>query len=157
MQLIGRGLPFRLKCGDCNRPDYIASKPCAEVIVADLGKVLLVKRSIEPYLGFWDIPGGFLEDGEHPEDGARREVLEETGIEIELKGLIGVYVERYPGEEAVNTLTLAFAAAPRGEPRPGDETSAVGYFAADAIPENLAFDHAKRTIGDWRAGEFGQG
>ena len=118
---------------------------------------MLVKRSIEPYFGYWDIPGGFLEDGEHPEDGACREVLEEAGIEIELKGLIGVYVESYPGEEMVNTLTLAYAAAPRGEPKPGHETTAVRYFPADAIPQNLAFDHAKQTIADWRSGGFGRG
>jgi 8-oxo-dGTP diphosphatase len=157
MHLVGRGSPIRLKCGDCDRPDYIASKPCAEVVVADAGNVLLVKRSIEPYLGYWDIPGGFLEDGEHPEDGARREVLEEAGIEVELGGLIGVYVERYPGEEAISTVTLAYAGTPRGEPRPGDETTAVRYFPAGAIPENLAFDHAKRTIEDWRAGGYDQG
>ncbi len=155
MRVTGGGSPVRLKCGECDRPDYIASKPCAEAVVAEQGRILLVKRSIEPYFGYWDIPGGFLEDGEHPEDGARREVLEEAGIEIKLKGLIGVYVESYPGEEMVNTLTLAYAAVPLGEPRPGDETTAVRYFPAKAIPENLAFDHAKQTIEDWRSGGFG--
>lgn len=156
MQLSAPVSPVRLECRDCNRPDYVSSKPCAEAIVAVGGKVLLVKRAIEPFLGYWDIPGGFLEDGEHPEDGARREVREEARIEIELKGLIGVYVGGYPGEESINTVTLAYAAVPRGEPKPGGETTAVGYFPADAIPENLAFDHSKRTIMDWRAGDFGQ-
>ena len=154
MQVMGSESPIRLTCRACGRPDYLASKPCAEAVVAEQGQILLVKRDIEPYFGCWDIPGGFLEDGEHPEDGARREVREEAGIEIELKGLIGIYVESYPGEEVINTLTLAYAAVPLGEPRPGHETTAVRYFPADAIPENLAFDHAKQTIEDWRAGKF---
>lgn len=154
MQVTGSESPIRLTCGACGRPDYMASKPCAEAVVAERGRILLVKRDIQPYFGYWDIPGGFLEDGEHPEDGARREVLEEAGVEIELKGLIGVYVESYPGEEIINTLTLAYAAVPLGEPRPGHETTAVRYFPANAIPENLAFDHAKQTIEDWRASRF---
>jgi len=46
------------------------------------GRLLLVKRGVEPYKGCWDIPGGFLEAGEHPEDGAVREGQEETGLKL---------------------------------------------------------------------------
>ena len=133
MQVTGSESPIRLTCGACGRPDYVASKPCAEAVVAERGRILLVKRDIEPYFGYWDIPGGFLEDGEHPEDGARREVLEEAGVEIELKGLIGVYVESYPGEEMVNTLTLAYAAVPLGEPRPGARDDSRQVFSREML------------------------
>ncbi len=145
---------LRLRCGACDRRDYLNSKPCAEVIVSTGGEILLLKRSIEPFLGYWDIPGGFLEDGEHPEDGARRELLEEAGIEIDIAGLIGIYVDEYPGEEKLHTVTFSYAGAPRGEPYPYDEADEVRYFPADRIPENLAFDHARHSIEDWRDSEF---
>ena len=145
---------LKIRCGACHRPDYINSKPCAEVIAATGGEILLLRRSIEPFWGCWDIPGGFLEDGEHPEDGARRELLEEAGIGIDIAGLIGIYIDEYPGEEKVHTVTLSFAGAPVGDPYPNDEDDEVRYFPADRIPENLAFDHAKKVIEDWRKSEF---
>ena len=65
----------RASCPGCGRVHYENAKPCAGAIVVDAaGRVLLGKRSIEPFKGLWDIPGGFLEAEEHPEEGARREV-----------------------------------------------------------------------------------
>ena len=123
MRVVGSITPTRLQCRKYYRPDYIASKPCVKVIVAESDSVLLVKRSIGPYLGYWDILGGFLEAGEHPEDGARREILEEARLDVQLLGVVGMYVGSYSGEGLPHTLTLAYAGKARGVSRPGHETT----------------------------------
>jgi NADH pyrophosphatase NudC (nudix superfamily) len=71
-------------CAQCGRTQYHNSKPCAGALIVKENRVLLVLRAVEPFKGCWDIPGGFLEAGEHPYDGMLREVKEETGLEIEI-------------------------------------------------------------------------
>ena len=72
------------------------------------GKVLLGRRAIEPARGQWDIPGGFLEPWEHPEDAAVREVAEETGLRIQITQLLSVVVDTYRDEHY--TLNLYYLA-----------------------------------------------
>ena len=135
-----------LRCTDCGRELYVNAKPCAETLIIGDRGVLLLRRTIEPFHGYWDIPGGFLEEDELPEDGARREALEEAELAVEIHGLIGMTLDDYPGEEKLTVLTISYLAEPLGEPRAGDETGEVGWFAEDAIPEKLAFGHARETI-----------
>ncbi len=78
-------------CGVCGTTHYHGAHPCAGALVVREHAVLLVRRALEPFKDYWDIPGGFLEAGEHPEEGARREVLEETGLEVKITGLHGIY------------------------------------------------------------------
>ena len=69
-------------CAACGYTQYESSSPTASaVLVDDAGRVLLARRAIDPERGKWDLPGGFLEVGEHPLDGLRRELREETGLE----------------------------------------------------------------------------
>ena len=71
----------QLHCPGCGSTYYANSAPCVSALVEDAeGRVLLARRAVEPYLGLWDCPGGFLEEGEHPLDGLRRELEEETGL-----------------------------------------------------------------------------
>ncbi len=135
-----------MRCTDCDRDLYVNSKPCAETVIIRDGRALLLRRTIEPYHGYWDIPGGYLEEGELPEAGAIREAREEANLDVELKGLIGMTLDDYPGQEKLTVLTVSYLAEPLGEPRPGDETGEVRYFTEDEIPENLAFGHARETI-----------
>ncbi len=60
--------------------------------------MLLARRKFEPQAGKWDLPGGFLEEDEEPLDGLRRELREETGVEIEPLELAGIWADRYGGE-----------------------------------------------------------
>jgi 8-oxo-dGTP diphosphatase len=108
-----------------------------------------VKRGIEPFLGDWDIPGGFLQPGEHPEEGARRETHEETGLEIRLTGFVGMYTDVYP--EDVHTLTLFYEAAVQsGTLVAGDDAVDAHWFPAPEIPSNLAFECCRAAVRDWR-------
>jgi 8-oxo-dGTP diphosphatase len=128
-------------CTECGRPLYSNSKPCASALVVQEGKLLLIRRGIEPYKGYWDIPGGFLGPGEHPEDGARREILEETGLTVWLGELLGIWMDTYgPGEEAEYTLNCYYLATPvEGHERAADDACELGWFAPDELPEEIAF------------------
>src|SRR5258708_5815017 len=75
---------------------YENSAPAVGAIIYDGGsRVLLTRRSSDPYEGHWDIPGGFLEYGEHPENGIHREIMEELGIEIKIEEFLGHFMSKY--------------------------------------------------------------
>jgi 8-oxo-dGTP diphosphatase len=103
------------------------------------GRVLLARRGIEPYRGWWDIPGGFLEAGEHPEAGAVREVAEETGLQINLTELLGIYIDTY-GQSGDYTLNLCYVAElVGGQPRPASAVTELQWFDLGALPDRVAF------------------
>ena len=141
--------PFQAQyCEMCGTWHYHNSKPCAGALVMQDRKVLLAQRGVEPYKGFWDIPGGFLEAGEHPEDGAKRELLEETGLEIRLNGLLGVYMDTY-GVDGAHTLILYYLAEiVSGTLRVMDDVSALEWFALDNLPKEFAFEHEEQVMED---------
>lgn len=64
--------------------------PSVGVIIRRAGQVLLIQRNKEPFRGYWTFPGGAVELGERVEDAARREALEETGLEVELESVAAV-------------------------------------------------------------------
>jgi 8-oxo-dGTP diphosphatase len=116
------------------------------VLVLEQGRVLLVKRAIEPFKNWWDIPGGFLESGEQPETGAIRELAEETGLQIRPLELLGIYVGTY-GEQGESTLNLCYIAElTGGRPRPDSDVAQLGWFELDALPEQVAFDWSQEAL-----------
>jgi ADP-ribose pyrophosphatase YjhB (NUDIX family) len=134
--------------GTCGSTYYANSSPCVSALVEDGdGRVLLARRAVEPYLGLWDPPGGFLEEGEHPEDGLRRELLEETGLRCEPVRFLGVWMDVYgDAPDAAATLNLYWTMrVVSGEPVAADDVAELRWFAADELPseEELAF----RTVG----------
>ncbi len=146
----------RQRCPGCGEWFYRNSKPCAGALVVDgQGRLLLARRAIEPFKGKWDIPGGYLEDGEHPEAGAIREVLEETGLRVRITGFGGIYMDTY-GAAGVSTLNVFYDAEVDGD-IPGtlaaqDDVSELAWFAPEALPlEDFSFENGKRAIADWIA------
>lgn len=115
----------------------------AEVVLISEGAILLCRRASEPFAGYWSLPGGFLDPGELPAEAARREATEETGVEAELEGLIGLYGNWYvPGDWVVAAVFLGSYA---GEPRSDQaEVSEVGLFFPDELPAELAWDHRQK-------------
>ncbi len=103
-------------------------------------KVLLVRRGGEPYKGQWAFPGGFLKMDETAEEGARRELREETGLVPSAIGQLGVFsdVDRDPRERVI---TIAwYALVKPSEVVGGDDAAEAAWFPVDALPP-LAFDH----------------
>jgi ADP-ribose pyrophosphatase YjhB (NUDIX family) len=148
--------PARVECPECGFVGHANSSPCVGVIVEDdAGRILLARRAVEPYRGKWDTPGGYLEEGEHPLDGLRRELLEETGLLVEPKTFLGAFMDWYGDAPDANaTLNLFWTArAVAGEPAPADDVDELRWFGADELPpeEDIAFHLLPAVFAAWRA------
>ena len=118
--------------------------------------MLLARRAYEPDAGLWDTPGGFLEEGEDPAAGLHRELLEETGLTVEIGDFVGMFTDRYgdePGATAVLNLVWEATIA-SGEPRPADDVSELRWFGLDALPaeSELAFRWLGPALRAWASG-----
>jgi ADP-ribose pyrophosphatase YjhB (NUDIX family) len=150
-QVNHRRLPA---CSQCSFIDWRNAKPCSGALVIQNGKVLLVKRGIEPYKGCWDIPGGFMEPHETPEQAATRELLEETGLAIASLEYLVALPDIYgpapaDGEEPDFTLNIYFVASVAGGTlKPSDDAVEAHWFAVDELPadDQIAFVHAKEVM-----------
>jgi len=111
------------------------------VTFLDEDKIVLIKRAAPPFKDLYAIPGGFVEYGETVEDAAVREVREETGLDVKLLGVIGVYSkpDRDPRGHVVSIAYLAEAVG--GSLKPSTDAKEVKVFKVNEIPEKLAFDH----------------
>ena len=144
-----------VSCRACGFQEYASSVPTASALpVDDRGRVLLARRAIEPDKGKWDIVGGFLEEGEDPLEGLRREVREETGLEAEPLGFLVANVDRYGGgDDAIATLNLVWTVRVHGgEPEAADDVAELRWFAPDELPppEECAFRHVATVLRAWR-------
>jgi 8-oxo-dGTP diphosphatase len=112
------------------------------VVFDERGYVLLIRRKYEPFQGSYALPGGFVEVGETAENGCRRELMEETGLDVGALRLIGVYSDpnRDPRGHTCSIAYLARIA--RVEPRAGDDAAAAEW-VSDWRAQTLAFDHAQ--------------
>jgi len=141
----------RLVCDSCGWVHYDNPKIVVGAIVTWGGQFLLCRRAIEPRLGYWTMPAGFMEQHESTEDGARREAQEEACADIQIDALIGIYnIPRISQVHIIYRATLAepsFAIGP--------ESEEVALFDWDDIPwGELAFptvhwglDHHQRVVG----------
>ena len=110
------------------------------------GAFLLMQRSDN---GQWGLPGGYVEKGESVAEAAAREVFEETGVEVAVGRLIGVYsdparqVIAYADGNRVQAVNLCFEARAvgQGEPTTPEETLQTGYFAASSLPDPMVPIH----------------
>ena len=148
-----------LRCPACGQAvtRYRNPFPTVDIIIELVrekgpGPVVLIRRK-NPPLG-WAIPGGFVDYGESVEAAARREAREETGLEVDLTALIGVY-SRPDRDPRFHTQTTVFAARAKGEPTAGDDAAEAGVFGLDGLPGKICFDHAHilEHYGQWRQGQ----
>ncbi|MDR2892448.1 MAG: NUDIX hydrolase [Deltaproteobacteria bacterium] len=109
--------------------------------------IVLVKRRFPP--PGWALPGGFIDYGESAETAAVREALEETGLTVRLKALLGVYSdpERDPRQHTLSVVYLAECDNPE-DIAGGDDAAEARFFSLDSLPSPLAFDHG-RIIDDF--------
>jgi 8-oxo-dGTP diphosphatase len=117
-----------------------------DTIVLDQDKVLLIRRGHPPFQDTWALPGGFVDPGETVEQAAVRETLEETGLQVRLDRLLGVYSEP-DRDPRGHTVSVVFVARLQTGEDPehakgGDDAESARWFPLERTPE-LAFDHAK--------------
>jgi len=130
-------------CPQCGRPRqaYRNPTPTVDVIihVAGLGVVLIRRKNPPPG---WALPGGFVDYGESAELAAVREAKEETGLDVELTGLLGVYSkpDRDPRGHTMSVVYTAMAKDP-STLAAGDDAGQAVFFPLDKLPDPLAFDH----------------
>ncbi len=141
----GRQRPF---CRHCRQPIYENPVPATSLMVINSqNALLLVKRSVEPKVGFWCLPGGFIELGESPEKAALRELKEETGLSGQIDQLLGVTTdtsERYDTVLMIGYLVKDFS----GSLKAGDDAAEVKYFHPDSLPE-IAFNSHREFIREY--------
>jgi len=137
----------RLACSACGHIAYVNPRLVVTTIpVTDDGRLVLLRRGIEPGYGAWAQPGGFLEVDETVTEAAVRETLEETGFVVEPGEIIGLYARL----EAAVVVLVFEARVARGEPRLNPEALEIELFTPDAIPwEGIAFKTTYWALRDW--------
>lgn len=139
-------------CKKCGKKVYINSHPTAGAFVVENGKYLISKRAIEPKKGNYDVVGGFLNNGEHPESGIIREFKEETGLTIEIIDLLGVYMDKYEYQgDLVDTLCFCYVVKiVKGKIKARDDVASLHWFPIEKSPKNLAFNWIDKALIDLR-------
>ena len=145
-----------LKCDACRFEFWQNSKPAvgAVVVRAIGGKphVLLSRRGVEPHRGMWDLPGGYLDNGEHPEHGLGRELAEELGTTAVNPRLCAIDIDEYPrddvAEEARFVLTLYYRCDIPTDAvlSPADDVAEAAWFPLSALPDAIAFPSNRRLL-----------
>lgn len=133
-------------CPACGFVVWDDPKVAALTVIAWEDGILLGRRTQSPGKGRWSFPSGFVDRGEVLEEAALREVREETGLDVDITGLIGVYSER--GNPVI---VVAFAAEPRGgQLQADDDLTELRGYDPNHLPE-MAFPHDTRIVRDWLA------
>lgn len=148
-------------CDRCRWRWHANPLPAAAVLLERMDpggepSVLLLRRAVQPGLGAWDLPAGYLDPGESFELAARREALEETGIPVELTGLSGVY--HSPPGNAVTVVYRGRAREATAEVRIDFESSEHAWVSRSQVAAwlpRMAFGSMAAAVADWAAGRTG--
>ncbi len=132
-------------CPDCGFVQYLNPAPGAGVVVLRGRRVCLVKRKFAPREGLWSLPTGFMEWDEDVQLTARREALEETGLEVQLTGLYAVESGVLPPDIPV-LVVFYLAEEVGGGLEAGDDAAEVGFFEFGQWPGPIAFAAHRRVL-----------
>lgn len=126
------------QCAVCKR--YNNRGVSVDALVIHKGKILLIKRGVEPEKGKWGLPGGYVGWDESAEEAVVRELKEETGLQA--KSIRFLTVQSSPTRHPKQVITIAFRIDVDSENiKSGDDAVDIGWFKLDQLPVHLAFDH----------------
>lgn len=140
-------------CEKCHFILYNNPKPVVIALIKnEQGNILLTQRAIEPRVGCWGLPGGFLQYGESPQVGLKRELQEELRATSSIGNLLATYHEFYANkgnsEETYSTTILVLSATLDNETTltPADDIKAYKFFPVPELPANIAFEGQKKFL-----------
>ncbi|MGH3089102.1 MAG: NUDIX hydrolase [Rubrobacteraceae bacterium] len=135
-------------CPLCGRSWYRNPAPAVGAAIVEDEKALVTIRAREPYKGKIDVPGGFLELGEHPVDGLKREVMEELDVEVEVLWPPVMFAPHTYGDDGVHALAIGFRARiMSGEPSPTDDVAAIRWISSKEVDSlDFAWNHDRELI-----------
>jgi 8-oxo-dGTP diphosphatase len=139
----------RRVCPACGFIFFQDPKVAAAVLAEKDGRVLMVKRAVDPHKGDWALPAGFVEIDETPLAAAERECTEETGLNVRVSDVLDVFHGHNDPRSPV-ILIVYWAKIIGGELIAGDDAEEVRLFAPDEIPHNLAFESTQVTLERWQ-------
>ena len=141
-EIEGRNRHF---CPNCGFVVFLDPKVAAVVLIEIEGKLVMVRRGVEPEMGRWAFPSGYVDRGEVVEEAAIREVKEETGLDVKLDRLVGIY------SLTGNTVILAVYSAHvvGGILKAGHDAEDASLFPLDDLPP-LPFPHDEQIMKDWQ-------
>jgi ADP-ribose pyrophosphatase YjhB (NUDIX family) len=136
-----------LACASCGERYWANSLPGVQGLLERDGRVLLARRAHEPRRGYWDLPGGFLEEAEDAVAGLRREFKEETGLDVEPVELMRIDIEPY---DRRYVFSVTYVVRGDGDPQPADDVDELRWFAPGELPE-MAFPGQDEVLRIWAA------
>ncbi len=135
-------------CPRCGWQFFNNPAPTASVLIVRGREVLLARRAIAPYKGYWDPISGFVKPGETPEQAVRREAREELGLRVVLDRLLGIFADVYGSRDmpTLNVYYVGHLANPRGQLRPAADVAEVAWFSIDRLPPQIAFQNNRDAL-----------
>src|SRR3954469_1913573 len=145
------GIP-RPICSACGHIVFFSPAVAVLALITQDDKVLLVQRLNDPKKGLWVTPAGFMEWDEDPAEAARREVQEETGLDVHIDRLLDVF--HTPDDGGLADVVIAYAASiVGGTLQAADDAQDAAWFTRASLPE-LAFLPTQRILARWVSGEL---
>ncbi|MBI3733004.1 MAG: NUDIX domain-containing protein [Chloroflexi bacterium] len=141
----------RMTCATCGYIFFRDPKVGAGVFIEEDGRVLLIRRGVNPGMDLWCLPSGFVEHDESPEKAAVREAKEETGLDVRLGALMGLH-SYWDAARGNGILILYHAQAAGGALAPGDDAKEARYFSRQELPppEQIAFRTHRIVLDEWQ-------
>jgi ADP-ribose pyrophosphatase YjhB (NUDIX family) len=143
-------------CSSCGHELWLNSKPCVSALIVRAEGprqyILLTRRGIEPYRGRWDVPGGYLRNGEPPEAGLARELAEELSAPLLGPRLAAIEIDEYLREDVPREARFTFnvfylcTLPPDAELKPADDVTEARWFLLSEVPPDLAFASNRRAL-----------
>jgi len=152
-------------CGSCGHEFWLNSKPCVSALIVKADGpqqyILLTRRAIDPFRGCWDVPGGYLRNGESPEAGLARELGEELSVPLVQPLLAAIEIDEYLRDDVPREARFTFnvfylcTLPPATEPKAADDVAEARWFPLSEVPPDLAFPSNHRVLARLR-GRIGE-
>ena len=159
LQVVAHDGVEHQQCTQCGYVLYMNQNVCVSALFVQDGRMLLVRRAIEPAKGKLDFVGGFVEPNESVEDAIKREVKEELGVETKISRFIGVYgPDPYPVGDVVvyNSAVTYLCTITSGTPTPHDDVASIEWWSLHELPapSEMAFPSQSQVITLLRDGKL---